>query len=100
MYNNKLINYSINKNTAVNSFDQLFSFDNCSYEISHVRRATAKILNNIGFSTASKSCILILSSIFKKYYEMLSATTYHYANFGLFVFLLYIFNFYQNKNVI
>lgn len=86
MKKNNLIDFSILENTAANSVKQSFPNDNCSYEKSQIRRATAKILDNVGFSTATQSSILVLSSIFEKYYEMLCLTTFQYANFGLFFY--------------
>lgn len=93
MKSSNLIDLSILENSAVDSLDHQY-FKDCSYENSHIQRVTAKILDNVGFSTATQSCILILSSIFKQYYEMLCSSTHQYANFGLFILFL---NFSQNS---
>lgn len=53
-----------------------------NYHDSQMARSTAQILDNIGFTSSSKSAIYILSSIMKKYFESLSRRASTAANSG------------------
>lgn len=66
----------------------------CTYENANIERATALVLDNIGFSTVKQSCFNTFSSIMKNYFELLCRTTKRYAEFGIFLVKLNDYKFY------